>query len=176
MKKLGFTLMEILMALAIVGVVAALTIPSFVANSQTQAREAIFAATVSDVENALTTMIVIEEANDLMETRFYDSLNTSATADDTADILGNHLKLADATETLSVSEYTGEKKPLAEGNYQFTLKTGAFFIVKLAVDEDNEKFADAWIDVNGQDLPNNMNIDIRKYNLMLDGSLELDED
>ena len=39
MKKLGFTLMEILMALAIVGVVAALTIPSFVANSQTQARE-----------------------------------------------------------------------------------------------------------------------------------------
>ena len=69
MKKLGFTLTEALLALAIIGVVAALTLPSVTLEHRKRTYSASLAAAVSDFETAMSTMIVREGVYDLPETR-----------------------------------------------------------------------------------------------------------
>lgn len=68
MKK-GFTIAEVLIALAIVGVVAALTIPALVKNYQKQVWGTSLAAAVSDFENAMSTMIMRDGATDMYGTK-----------------------------------------------------------------------------------------------------------
>lgn len=70
MKKLGFTLAEVLIALAIVGVVAAITLPTFVSNGKNQANASKLAVEVNAIENALTTMIAREGIDDLTESEW----------------------------------------------------------------------------------------------------------
>lgn len=71
MKKLGFTLAEVLITLSIVGVVAAITIPSFVSNARNQANASKLSSNVAAIENAYTTMMAAESANDITETPYY---------------------------------------------------------------------------------------------------------
>ena len=63
MKKYGFTLAEVLIALGIIGVVASLTAPTFVSNIRNTAYAARLSATVSTLENAFTTMIAKEDVD-----------------------------------------------------------------------------------------------------------------
>ena len=73
MKKFGYTLQELLLAMAIIGVVAALTIPMISRGSHNQAFASKLAAIVADFENGLSTMIVREVAEDLTETEWYQN-------------------------------------------------------------------------------------------------------
>lgn len=75
MKKFGFTLAEVLITLGIVGVVAALTAPALVTSSRNQANAARLSVTVSNLENALTTMIMQENADTLFQTQAWANLN-----------------------------------------------------------------------------------------------------
>ncbi len=63
MKKYGFTLAEVLIALGIIGVVASLTAPTFISNIRNTTNAARLSATVSTLENAFTTMIAKEDAD-----------------------------------------------------------------------------------------------------------------
>lgn len=63
MKKYGFTLAEVLIALGIIGVVASLTAPTFVSNIRNTANASRLSATVSTLENAFTTMIAKEDVD-----------------------------------------------------------------------------------------------------------------
>lgn len=60
MKKFGFTLAEILVALAIVGVVAAISIPTMVTENKKKVYANSLSSAVSNLENALTTVIITE--------------------------------------------------------------------------------------------------------------------
>ena len=91
MKKLGFTLAEVLITLGLVGVISALTLPSFVQSTQNESYAAKLSSTVSSIENALTTMIATEAVVDLSETRFGQEL--------TAGNLGRYLKGASRNKT-----------------------------------------------------------------------------
>lgn len=71
MKKFGYTLAEVLITLTIVGVVAAITIPTFVSNSRNKANASKLSTVISAVENAYTTMMAAEGVNDLTETVYY---------------------------------------------------------------------------------------------------------
>ena len=64
MKKLGFTLTEVLITLAIVGVISALTIPTVISENKKQANVAKLATTMSAIENAFTSMIIKEASID----------------------------------------------------------------------------------------------------------------
>lgn len=73
MKKRGFTLAEVLIAMALVGVIASMTIPTLVSSNRNKSNAIKLSSVVSDIENALTTAIALEAAPDLTET----TINTS---------------------------------------------------------------------------------------------------
>lgn len=77
MKKYGFTLAEVLIALGIIGVISSLTAPTFIANIQNSSNAARLSATVSTLENAFTTMIAKEEADTLFETEAWNDYGSN---------------------------------------------------------------------------------------------------
>ena len=72
MKKRGFTLAEVLITLAIIGVVAALTIPSVISNSQQQEFKTGLRKAVSVLNSAITMNMAIDGESP------YDNANTYA--------------------------------------------------------------------------------------------------
>ncbi len=67
MKKLGLTLAEILIVLGIAGVVASVTLPTFISNNQNKLNATKLASTLATLENAITSMMAAEGEED-----FYD--------------------------------------------------------------------------------------------------------
>lgn len=74
MKKLGFTLAEVLISLALVGVVSALTVPTLISAHQKNVQAATLSTAISDFETAMRSMIAAEDATDLYETRAWREL------------------------------------------------------------------------------------------------------
>ena len=85
MKKRGFTLAEILISMALIGVIASLTLPTFVANSRNRANAAKLASTVNAVETALQAMMAAEAEDDFSRTTWGQDLEAAS--------LGEFLKL-----------------------------------------------------------------------------------
>ena len=57
MKQQGFTLMELLITLSIVGIVSALTIPALVTSTRNKANAAKLSSAVLNLENGLETVV-----------------------------------------------------------------------------------------------------------------------
>ena len=83
MKKHGFTLAEVLITLGIVGVVAALTAPALVLSSRNEANAAKLSVTVSNLENAFSSILVKENVDSLFNT------NLAAQSSNRAGFAGN---------------------------------------------------------------------------------------
>ncbi len=117
MKKLGYTLAEVLITLAIVGVVAALTIPTFVANSRNKANASKLSTVITAVENAYTTMMAAEGVNDLTETVYFANAANGDT--DKAMIeLSKYLKISSSGK--GDLDFT-----VSDGDSYCTMKNGA---------------------------------------------------
>lgn len=161
MKKRGFTLAEILVALGIVGVISAMAIPTFVTNCQQQANEAKLKSTVTDLENAFASMITGEVVEDYTETKFYS--NTSQAN------LNTYLKLNGSAT--SVSTYYGTSAPFKGANCTssktispkniFEAKNGSLLLFTSA--------SKVFIDVNGGSKPNCIDRDIFELEIDSDG-------
>ena len=82
MKKPGFTLQEILLTLAIIGVVAALTIPVLTQRYNQRVWATSLSTAVSNFETAMSTMITKDGANDLFGTRAWRALNGGILTDE----------------------------------------------------------------------------------------------
>lgn len=76
MKKRGFTLAEVMIAMALIGVIASLTIPTFVSSSRNKANATKLGTIVTATENAFVSMIASEAVQDLTETPFYSLLSS----------------------------------------------------------------------------------------------------
>ena len=74
MKKLGFTLAEVLITLGIIGVVAALTIPSLIQNYQKHVWVNQLKKSVSVVENSFHLAMAQDEVENLMDTSLLKTL------------------------------------------------------------------------------------------------------
>ena len=175
MKKLGFTLAEILISLSIVGVIAALTIPTFTTNTQNQANAAKLSATVSTLENAYSAIIVGEEYDDFEVANLYGNYMNP-------DILGRYLKGGfggkggGATRIYGTSNpfktITGEDVDLSSDDsyhYYYQLKSGAVIF-----GEDHPRNSSAGslcIDVNGPAGPNKLGRDVFQFSLQNNGTL-----
>lgn len=100
-RKKGFTLSEVMVAMSLVGIVAALTIPTFIANGRNRANATKLSTVVSAVENAFTSMLASEGYPDIAETAW--GINP------TAGNLGVYLKLSGSKAALS--DYYGTSTP-----------------------------------------------------------------
>lgn len=69
MAKRGFTLTEIIITLGIIGVVAALTVPTLVENGRNKANAAKLSVVISSLDNAFSSMITKEGVSDLYGTK-----------------------------------------------------------------------------------------------------------
>ena len=180
MKKFGFTVSEIMVALAMIGVIASLTIPTFLSSNKNSANASKLATTVSAVENAFTNMIVSEAVQNLSETRF------GRTGDPTelAGFLGNFLKLNGDNNFVNYGfnlisggtlDYPGDRT--------LQMKNGALLMYQIAPvgrnpDEVEElggtisgSTGRLLIDVNGENNPNTIGRDIFYFRVGDDGLL-----
>lgn len=185
MKKLGFTLTELIVALTIVGVVSSLVIPSFVSESKNKANAKKLSAIVSTVERAFSTMISTEAVNNLSETAFGKSpsagnLGIYLKLSGNEDSLSDFYSSATPFKTLSGATWT----PTVDDIYQ--TKNGALLIYtnNRAIDTDaTDEFirtngGSAYgligyftIDVNGKTLPNIVGRDVFHFLIGDDGCL-----
>ncbi|MCM1003730.1 MAG: prepilin-type N-terminal cleavage/methylation domain-containing protein [Candidatus Gastranaerophilales bacterium] len=95
MKKYGFTLAEVLIALGIIGVISSLTAPTFIASIQNSSNAARLAAAVSTLENGFTTMIAKEgvDSEDLLfDTEAWEDTNVRNNQR-FAGLIGNYINI-----------------------------------------------------------------------------------
>lgn len=180
MKKRGFTLAEVMIAMALIGVISSLTIPTFIANSRNKTNATRLAATVSMVESAFTAMIAGETVNDLSETAFG--------ASQSEENLGKYIKLSGSKTALA--DFYGTSSPfvtLERAGSQpavtriFQAKNGALLIynadaVSAATAESNDSpvpgsLGRLTIDVNGAAKPNVWGRDVFYFRIGNDGIL-----
>lgn len=201
MKRKGFTLAEVLIALAIIGVVAVLTIPSLVTGYKKDVWGSSLATAVSNFETAMQGMINKEGVYNVYETQAWKTLNGAALSSSnvnswaarTSDVLkiGNIYK--NHTEC-----YGSEKIKVAVGNGKINAsglgiqaESGAVYWMSISADQSKgnpenaiseeealnrginlrANVATMIIDVNGKDKPNTIARDVFFFVLGSDGRL-----
>ena len=195
MKKLfGFTLAEILITLSIVGVIAALTVPTLATESRKKVYAKSLAVAVSDFETAMKNMIERENVDTLKETPAW--VNCGRTIDDRSKAEVNKF-ISDLSIYLPVSSSSIVGRNYRMLNSQNTVnvgrmiklktKKGVEYAITLVRANDNdiktdndvlsngvtykEQVATVNIDVNGADQPNMIGRDLFFYELGNDGIL-----
>ncbi len=188
MKKCGFTLAEALLALAVVGVVAAMTIPALVNSHQKQVCASSLSAAVSDMENTLSAMIMSEGMDALTETDFYKAESVddaSAALEKYFEVQKSGSRTSDFYESTTVKGLDKSDVDLPDG-YTYFSKKGALYIFTKGTEEDlkmsdaealgsgtnlAKKAYDLVIDVNGTKKPNTIGRDIFGFAVGDDGHL-----
>ena len=184
MKKTGFSLAEILIALAVIGVVSALTIPQLSLGVNKQAMASALSSSMTGVENALTTIIMRNEVKSLKETDFYTASKTSAA--DTLKALSPYYGIVKSGDkptdnnmysSLSIRKLGGGTDTLPESITLITKHGSALIITPIKepktteLSVDVQQLYDLIIDVNGNKQPNMIGRDIFKYAVGDDGKL-----
>lgn len=134
-KKSGFTLAEVLVTLMIIGVIAAMTIPSLMQSTAQQEYKAAFKKAVSMLNQAVTLNYALDglDGTDYTKQNFYDLM----------------------TQRLNVMSSTAANYELytADGMYFKALNDGNACAVEAAMDEANICSV-VQVDVNGMKGPN----------------------
>ena len=190
MKKNGFTLAEVLITLGIVGVVAAMTIPTLVANYQKQVYGTSLAAAVSDIENAFSLMAQ-EKGNGLLQDTPFMKASSTAEA---AEYLEEYLQLENSVDKPSlIYDSTNPKSVSGKSSFQnlfsdrtFITKKG-FVIITYPNTDDRMWLSEAeaaengttlakgvleiMLDINGTKKPNTMGRDFFGFLIDENGKL-----
>ena len=194
MKNFGYTIAETLITLAIIGVIGALTLPTFVSSHRNQTNAAALSVAISNLENGLSSYIIKENSTSFSKT-------TAGESDIGAIFVGNldgilalestnkTSSLANHYDGLQLKNVSGQGIDLDEIENANTYvglraKNGiVYFFNKLNDDGLNEAdvmmrggaltktWANVIIDVNGTSQPNSIGRDIFLFDLGDDGIL-----
>ena len=177
MKKKGFTLAEVLISLGIVGVIAAITLPSLVSNTGTAQIGPKLAKAVSAFEQANEAMLSANSVDTLTDTGYMSS-NTNY-----ADELENHLKVSRFTYPTGVSQTATNQSGGCSVPSGFSSgtpllsKDGVLYVVNKVYTPDSSKaphkqlLGTVWVDINNSAKPNDVGTDIFAFAWYNDGSL-----
>lgn len=100
-KRYGFTLGEILLAVLIVGIVAVLTLPSLIKDTTQKARMALLKSTIGSISNAVQAEFIKLRTNEITDTLIYKDPKTFL---ETFDIAKSGTPFADSYKKLSDSQ------------------------------------------------------------------------
>ena len=75
MKRYGYTIAETIITMAIIGIVAAITIPSFISSYRKTTYSNALAAAVVNFDTAMSTMMMKEIKDDLLDTEAWRALD-----------------------------------------------------------------------------------------------------
>ena len=199
MKKKGFTLAEVLISLGIIGVIAAMTTPTLISSTRNQTNATKLSSTISNLENAFTSLIAYEGTDDITDTTLWES---TGDADAFTSELSRYIKVLnfeDGTASSLPTCYKGKKglkslngtgletaPNLDKAYIEFTLPSGAAVFIApdgTALTDTEEAAAVAaggalfsapaylTLDVNGGESPNIVGRDIFCFILGIDGKL-----
>lgn len=197
MKKIGFTLVEVLITLSIVGVVAAITLPALINGVGDKEYAQRLSVAVSSVENAMGNMLVKESATTLFDT---DAWVNRATKSAFAGYIGQYLNTTGYVDKTVANYYSlgpfaintkGEAGSAVtigdENSYIIEMKNGIAMIINTnaesSVDTATQNAiiskggslfnvaAEVYFDVNGKSEPNILGRDIFAFKLGEDGIL-----
>ena len=174
----AFTLAEVLITLAIIGVVAAMTIPTLVSNYNDKVFETTSKKAVSILANGYKLMIANEGGNArIANLPFMTNCNK---LEDESCLSANHKEtfkiIADSSTNLDINslpkEYTvtGNKNPspFKWEDTKFAFTTGDGITYGILPNKDFTSI-DIVVDVNGTKAPNTVKKDLRKFRLQAYG-------
>ena len=195
MKKNGFTLAEVLVALGIVGVLSAMTAPTLIKNNQNLVYAKTLSTAVSDFEIAMNAMITRENVSNLHETPAWEDIGDfDAFVENLSEIM--NLEESNSNSNAYYDDDDGNINILNSANTQqsstvfggnaFTLVTTKGIVYHIRpISSENQNRTDfqammegvnltriaAWvfIDVNGNQRPNRTGRDIFGFILGNDG-------
>lgn len=192
MKKNGFTLIEILITLTVIGIVAAISIPTLVTNNKKKVWSNSLAVAVSNMENAMTSYLVTENEYSLADTKAWKEYPNNL--DNKENALGKKISLKKISSSAS-SYYSGKKvypinpKSNALSNISsvgingvaYETKNGIAYFIEVVEGEKKDlmtkggklerRVANIGIDVTGKKGPNRIGRDIFLFALGEDGYL-----
>ena len=192
MNKRGFTLAETLIAMALVGTLAVITMPMLKTNVNNHTWANTLAAAVSTMETALTTMIPRENVDNLFQTSPWQSLSGSSLSDSNKEDFIKALRLTfpglknveqdgNTYYVNRIRTSSGSLSPADYSDYQvFESKSGVAYLFSIrnsvsdssVSDEDeilalggkmHERCGTLMIDVNGRKYPNRRGQDIFNF-------------
>lgn len=189
MKKHGFTLAEVLITLGIIGVISALTMPTFTQNTQTAKVGPSLAKAVASFENATKAVLANAEADSLSGAEV--CADGAATCggkthfDETGDVFWNNISAYLSGAKTNTDGLPEPLKAWAENTgHVFQSKDGMMYIfgenlpaagttkTEVTGMPNRSVFASPLlIDINGPKEPNKEGRDIFFFYLMDDGSL-----
>ena len=154
MKKNGFTLAEVLITLAIIGVVATLTLPSLMSNTAEQ-------QALTSYKKIINTLTEAGQLNSAMEGFDYTAATAAGAFADNADAGSSTLSAIINARTQVNRQTAGAVYNTTTGSNHcnvapvFTLRDGTGICIGGAtVATANRPFALIWVDTNGPKAPN----------------------
>ena len=169
-KSYGFTLTEILIATGIVGLIAALVLPSLVKNFQTKALDSGFTRQYQAIQSAVNSLVVNENKADFFTTSMYVNETPESYTDSSGKFIKKYLK---------VNKYCGDNNGdcFAPKYYEFkdndkieytpefkgacaSLKNGMSLCLtpQIGITQIH-----GLLDVNGKKGPNVLGLDLREF-------------
>ena len=183
MKKYGFTLAEVLITLAIIGVIAAITLPGLMADTTSAQIGPKLAKAVSMFEQGNEALLNANSADNLTDTGFLDGDTPLATY---GNELSNYLKISPYTYPEDVSQDATDESSNAscsvgadfsEGT-PFMSKDGMLYVINYSVENlisanppHKQRIGNVYVDINGPRKPNTLGSDIFVFSWWNDGSL-----
>jgi prepilin-type N-terminal cleavage/methylation domain-containing protein len=180
MKNFGFTLSEVLITLGIVGVIAALSMPSLIANTQNKTNAASLASAVTDIENAIANMMLIEDVIDLSEINFNNFTKYIRLTNTEVDPCDNFYDCSSNKPIKQIGNNSGAFTTTElRGYFSLFYLTNSGALLAVAPPIDPCEFNDVclssnfkiYIDVNGKKKPNTAGRDFFAFFLGSDGKL-----
>ena len=173
-KKAAFTLAEVLITLGIIGIVAAMTLPTVLSNVQDKVLESEAKKAANIVANGYKLMMAHDEIFKVENIPFLSNCNEMEDIDCVSKAHKESFSIvADSAGTLSAEEMpdsyaiSGKSQPSpfkwSDTKYMYT--TGDGMIFGVIPDETTWSSFDVIVDVNGKNNPNVAIKDLHKYRL-----------
>ncbi len=175
MKRFAFTLSEVLLTLSIIGVVAALTIPTLVTNMSDRSNIVKLEATIKSLNDAVNNLMIAERVTDISDSSLADTpsvffseyLNSSMNCDDEnfSSCFASSYTGIDGT---GIGPFTVD----ADGDDALLPSGAAIQLMEVTAGEN----AGFFIDVNGPEGPNVAGRDLFMVRLFQNGMVGSDSD
>lgn len=174
MRKRAFTLTELLIALGIIGTIAALCIPSLMTTINNKSLAIQLQNNVAAVQQAIANQKIIKNTKDMSETAFANETDFYAlfqsSKGETCSASSTTKCWGDSYRVIGGGAPSYELVP--EGN-AIRLKNGATIAYKTGNDDayGNKQLCEIFIDVNGADEPNIVGRDLFAFFISKNGSI-----
>jgi prepilin-type N-terminal cleavage/methylation domain-containing protein len=182
-KKQGFTLAEVLMTLAILGTVAALSLPSVTSNVMESQLKTAFQTSHHTISDKLDAAMALEDVQDIRELKAFQQADINGFFSELGNYLnftavdGDHTVYAFDKGSNSVATWpTSNTKQIHTKAFMYVedfteAKSAGGAAIRAAGGALLRRNAIVWLDVNGYTKPNRLGYDVFKFYLGQDGRL-----